>query len=356
MKAYKCSFSGLTALIMAMIIVLSCMVPAFAAYDNTTAAKAKQLTLGKKVSFTLDAQNDNQSVWRIFYKVKITKKGIYKLSIYDDINEYGDNAENVCVELYSSAKSAQKSSGYDSINFERRYSDGDALCTYYRLKKGTYYLSVENNKGNSKVKSGIKIESQDDPYFIDWFGDIYWSQKMQLGLRNLDGYEVKKVTSVKSSDETIIKTKKGDYEIELYGKKIGEARITVKYVGQNGKKGTFSKTFKVKKYPNAIKSLKVNGKKVDLKKNRFEYSVKTNKTKVAVKIDVKDGWEVNYVNFELIGKSNKFIEGSKAKKYVTKGTSVSFPKKYSGINFLIQLRKKNGRERDSFTYCVFISR
>ena len=343
-----------TVLFLALVVALSCVSLSFAAPSNTDISNAKKLTLGEKAGFTFDAQDPDNT---LFYKVKITKKGIYKLTVYNDL---GDPmaSEKAWAGLYSSASAAKKVSGRGRIDEERNYSDGDNLCRYFRLKKGTYYLAVQHNI-EDKLKSGVKIENAGNPYLYDYFGDIYEYQTMEAGVRDLDGNEVKKVSSVRSSNTSVIEASKNKYGmVKLHGKNTGRAKITIKYTGRNGKKGVYTRTFDVKKYPAAVKSLKVNGKSVSIKKHRFEYNTKTTKKTTAVKVAPKKGWKVDYVNIEIMGPNGKYkrIEGSKAKKHVINGTSVDFSKSYNYMAYNIKLRKENGAEKDSMEYRVGIER
>ena len=81
------------------------------------------------------------------------------------------------------------------------------------------------------------------------------------------------VTSVKSSDTTVLAPKKETMYSEtgkekgyiLNAKRPGTATVTVNYKTPYGEKGSLEKSITVKKYPYEIKSLKVNGKTVKLK-------------------------------------------------------------------------------------------
>ena len=104
-----------------------------------------------------------------------------------------------------------------------------------------------------------------------------------------------KIVSVKSSNTKVIKVEKQSSDINdtlLYPLKPGKAKITVKYKVK-GKTKTVSATFKVKKYPNPLLSVKVNGKKLDIKTYKFYYDFykyKATNTKIQVKL--AKGWKI----------------------------------------------------------------
>ena len=78
--------------------------------------------------------------------------------------------------------------------------------------------------------------------------------------------EKAKLISIKSSNTKVIKVVKegsGIYDNYLEPLKAGKAKITVKYkIGS--KSNTISATYTVKKYPNPLQSVEVNGAKVNI--------------------------------------------------------------------------------------------
>ena len=162
------------------------------------------------------------------------------------------------------------------------------------------------------------------------------------------------VTSAKSSKKSVIKIKTETWTDEnnkpvknytMSFRKAGKAKITVKFKKPDGSKGTITKTINVKKYPNQIKSLKVNGKKVKTSKGtkRYDYTVtKFKKNKVTVKMALKKGWKVSYVSAYAYNTKNGKDKDIKVKPAaVKKGTGIKFPKGYDLMNITIDMQKGN---------------
>lgn len=107
-----------------------------------------------------------------------------------------------------------------------------------------------------------------------------------------------KVVSIKSSKKAVLGVRKGETlgNCTVIPKKPGSAKVTV-VVQINGKKQSFSANYTVKKFPNALKELKVNNTKVNLKKHKFGAEVKTGKNKVKVKYKIAKGWKVKCVYY-----------------------------------------------------------
>lgn len=167
--------------------------------------------------------------------------------------------------------------------------------------------------------------------------------------------------SVTSSDKSILKVKKYKYwdakgkkytGYNVVGKSIGNVTVTIKYK-VNGKVKTKKKTITVKAYPNAIQSLKVNGKTVKLTGDKkFYYSKKYKKTSAKVKVTPAEGWKVRNVYGDLAkytknSAKTKRIKG--AKKVVISGKKVKFAKKYNNLSYYIELVNDNG---ETFSYNV----
>ncbi len=157
------------------------------------------------------------------------------------------------------------------------------------------------------------------------------------------------VKSVKSSNPKVVKINKSTWDgVAYYSmdfKKVGKAKITVKFKKPDGSTGTLSKTLKVKKYPNQIKSLKVNGKKVKTSKGskRYEYYITGyKKTKANVKVALKKGWKVSAVYVHAYSSKKDKTKDIKVKKSaVKKGSAIKFPKGYDYLNINIEMKKGN---------------
>jgi len=164
------------------------------------------------------------------------------------------------------------------------------------------------------------------------------------------------LVSIKSINTKVLKAKKTGkemYEHYLEPVKSGKAKITVKYK-YNGKKYTVTKKVTVKKYPDAIKSIKVNGKSVNLDKKayRFDYDVeKYKKTSAKVKIKAASGWKIsNAYMISAKGDTDKFKELKPS--VFKKGTSISIKKGYDAYMFITLVCTSGDNEGDTFTYAV----
>ena len=122
-------------------------------------------------------------------------------------------------------------------------------------------------------------------------GKFWVNEGASILYEGLSGNE--EVVSIKSSKPKVIKVEKGQmlYLCSMYPKKAGSSKVTV-VLKINGEKKTFSATYTVKKYPKVLTSLKVNGKKVDLKKNPQYAMVKVKKDKTKVEFKTAKGWKV----------------------------------------------------------------
>jgi len=135
---------------------------------------------------------------------------------------------------------------------------------------------------------------------ILWIGQGYVS----VYVDNLD-YGAQ-IVSVKSTSPSVLKVRYEEddpYYFDVKPLKAGKSTLKFTYK-LNGKKTTVKKTITVKKYPNAIASLTVNGTKVSFKKNRFTYTVsKFKKRAVTIKVKPAKGWKIKgmYTDLEYIG-------------------------------------------------------
>lgn len=152
------------------------------------------------------------------------------------------------------------------------------------------------------------------------------------------------VTSVKSSNSKVIKVIKSKYDgttyYDLKYKKAGKAKVTVKFKTPSGKVIKKTKTIKVKKYPNHIKSITINGKSVSVKKHKYEYEKKFTGTKAAIKFKAQNGWKISYADISMYDQdADKDVTVKSAKTKVKKGKSISFPKEYDFMNIWVEMTK-----------------
>lgn len=105
------------------------------------------------------------------------------------------------------------------------------------------------------------------------------------------------IISIKSSKPSVIKAYREDsgiYDNYLVPLKAGTSKITVKYK-LNGKTTSISGTYTVKKYPNPLTSVTVNGAKINIKANKYYYDFnKYTKTKTMVTLKLAKGWKVGW--------------------------------------------------------------
>ena len=157
----------------------------------------------------------------------------------------------------------------------------------------------------------------------------------------------KKIISVKSSNKSVLKVKTEKWDNNKYFnlkcKKAGKAKLTVKYKKPDGSTSTVKKTIKVKKYPNQIKSLKVNGKKVKVSENKYQYFKSNNKkSSVKIKMALKKGWKISYVSVRAYNsKTDKSKDIKVSKSAVKNGKAIKIPKSYTGLDINIGMEKGN---------------
>lgn len=246
-----------------------------------------------------------------------------------------------------------KSEAYSVLNFNQSFAklewvlnDGwDAEVSYYptgsldivKLNSGD---SVQVTKDES-VYVNVWATKQDGSDFKNYTVYIFSGKPRLLdgtiwmGVKEtwLDwsGFAgASEVVSIKSSNKAVLGVKKKATvgNCILVPKKPGSSKITL-VAKINGEEKTFTAKYTVKAYPNALKELKVGGKAVNLKKNKFYTQVKTGKKKVKVTFKVAKGWKAKcgYYN----GKKYVYIKSGgtiPAPKWVffrlTKGKDVFF--------------------------------
>lgn len=128
--------------------------------------------------------------------------------------------------------------------------------------------------------------------------------------------------------------------------KTGNAKITVKYKTGSRTKSV-SATFTVKEYPDPFVWVKVNGKKVDLSKNKLGYDVdKYAKKSITVDYKLSSGWK-------LKSRTVARFKGDDIKDSAwKKNKAISL----SGCDMaIVNIVLKNG-VGDEFTYMVFVTR
>lgn len=153
-----------------------------------------------------------------------------------------------------------------------------------------------------------------------------------------------KLVSAKSSKPNVLSIEKwgsDKWDVVVHPEKPGKSVVTVVYKF-GGKRHAVKGTFTVKKYPNAIKSLTLNKKAINLKKNPFEADCTNNKnSKITIKVTAAKGWKV--VNpIEILSEGCSY-------KTVKNGRSVKISLKKERVAALITLINGAGEE---FNYYI----
>lgn len=195
------------------------------------------------------------------------------------------------------------------------------------------------------------MQAPEKIYVGDYYGNI--------GAYNIKTNDIGTAISLKSSSSKILKVTKHTYEdgyVEwgIRPKKPGKVTLTLKFKMPSGKKKTIKQKVVVKKYPKVIKKLTLNGKKINISDNKFEYMGRYfKKNSVKLNMKLKDGWEIQEAHGHVWNFDGKTpVDIKKAKKLVKKGKAIKFPAKYS--EFELTITMTNGK--DTFDYFVRLSR
>lgn len=168
--------------------------------------------------------------------------------------------------------------------------------------------------------------------------------------QNSDNWLNASVTAVKSSNTKILNFKRhkymGEYFYDVTARKAGTVSVKFKFRTPEGTYQTIKRTIRVRKYPNCMKSLKVLGKAVDLKSNKYGFEKKTSRTSVGIKAALQNGWKINYAFGTLVDLKKGDLRSEKeikiTKKMLSTGSAVKFPKKYEEMYVSLDL-EKNGQ-------------
>jgi len=175
--------------------------------------------------------------------------------------------------------------------------------------------------------------------------------------------EVESVVTIKSSNPKVLKINRHGTSSDLWSYSIkpikaGKVRITVTYK-IDGTTKTTSNTFTVKKFPNPIKAMTVNGKKVPVPtaKNFTDWQrVYCFKGKSAkVKVTPAKGWKLSGKLCAIITDKDVY-DGYDYQKLFANGTAFKFGKsKNASVEFTL-VRKNSDGTSDSFAYGIPIVR
>ena len=141
--------------------------------------------------------------------------------------------------------------------------------------------------------------------------------------------------SVTSSKPGVLKVGKqkgfGPYGWWMEPLKPGKARITLKY-RTSGKVKTVSAVFQVKNYPDPFEHIKINGRKVELKKRQSNLFLEGYaKNTITINFKLKSGWKA-------IGLGGDRIKGDEWKECTWKKNKALSLKGYDAADLIIELK------------------
>ena len=195
---------------------------------------------------------------------------------------------------------------------------------------------------------GVKIEKYDETLGYSIRAkliDVTTSDPSVVGLKK---YTVRTSYSQGDDDGLTDLGTSVSYIFNMMPKMPGEAVITAEYlVDGESEPRTMTQTVIVEKYPNHIKSLKVNGKAVNVSKNKYYYCKENyKKTAFKVKFALKKGWKITSLKGTLYSdyKDDKYFKVTK--KMITGKKKISFPKTWDICT--IEINMTNGDKTISY--------
>ena len=175
-----------------------------------------------------------------------------------------------------------------------------------------------------------------------WAGEEAWFDVYDEGNDDFGD-----ITSATSSNTGVLSIQKNVYNgvTEYYGLGVaaGTAQVTVNFTTRSGQAKSVTKNIVVKAYPKEIKSLKVNGKKVNTNKHKFYYSKKMSKSKTSVKIKMalKKGWKITNIYADRSTNGDKYTQFKVKKSALKNGKAIKFGKKYKYMWINVTMKKGN---------------
>lgn len=171
----------------------------------------------------------------------------------------------------------------------------------------------------------------------------------------LDWPDEARIVSIKSANPSMLKVgMQKDFSrwgIWMLPLKVGKCRITIRYK-LKGKTYSMSQIMTIKAYPSPIAWIKVNGKKVDLKKNKFQFYSKNYKKETSnISFKLNPGWKLESnpcPGAYWIG--DDFGDGIKWKN----GKSFKLPAEYDRLCAAIDIVNKD--TGDFFNYEVWFTK
>lgn len=235
----------------------------------------------------------------------------------------------------------------DKSIFKRSFS----LMIAVLMTLGVFCLSLTF----ADAESGIEEYSTESATCTFSIPEIMWKgqNKAPVSVFTSDNTKVT-VKSVSSSDKSVAKVVKSGKDYLLEARKPGTSTITVKYKLKTGESGTHIANTTVKPYPNQIKSLKLDGKAIKIKKHKYSFvkSKGYKNTKVKVKMALKDGWKISSAwGYRYKGSTPHQVNISK--KILENGTAIKFPKKYKRMYISIYMQNE---KKETIRYDVDLNR
>ena len=217
----------------------------------------------------------------------------------------------------------------------------------------------------TQVKADARYSSTlDDLCFV--------GQKIEVQVIDNDNHDDITVTSLYTSSSSVLDVSvtnvKGSYGT-FYAecKKVGSSKVTIGYRdNKEGKNKTYKQTVIVAPYPKWAKTFTVNGKKVNLSKNKnkFAYTQKFSGKNPKIKLITTGTDDVNFIDYVKAyaykkgGGKGKRIKLTK--KMLKNGTEFDFPSKYAYIevNVGIYTEYESGDDTQGghLDYCITIER
>ena len=176
---------------------------------------------------------------------------------------------------------------------------------------------------------------------------VLWENQNESYVLRIDNLpEGATFVSITSSKPAVVAVEGNSLQsLSAKGLKAGTSKITVKYKVK-GKTKSVSANITVYKYSQPLSSLKVNGKSVNLKENKFKFTTSPilsakKDTKIKISYKAASGWKVT--------KSYAWIDYTKTV-YFENGESFTVPKGSSAY-VLVMLEDKKGR---NFHYTIWL--
>ena len=184
---------------------------------------------------------------------------------------------------------------------------------------------------------------------LEIHSNVLWENEREASLRWMENVEINwekmQLISIKSSKPKVIKAIADENGLSMQSLatyKPGKSKLTLTYKYKNKRYKT-SAVYTVKKYPNPIRAIYVNGRKVKLKKKSFQDGLTSfKKSKAKVKLVPSKGWSISETSAYSEDNDIAFKNGG----------TVKIAKKKT-CYFYFMLRNQNG---ELFEYEYYIAR